>query len=92
MAPILQHPIVRHVRTWVRAHPKEFGVLAHLLRRAGSVITRAELAEQVWEDLPDTPSNVIEVTVYHLREKIDRGHPHPLIHTVRGAGYVLKAS
>lgn len=71
---------------------KEFGVLAHLMRRTGHVITRAELAEQVWEDLPDTPSNVIEVTVYHLREKIDRGHPQPLIHTVRGAGYVLRAS
>lgn len=69
---------------------KEFGVLAHLLRRAGNVVTRAELAEKVWEDLQDTPSNVIEVTVYHLREKIDRGFSPTLIHTVRGAGYLLQ--
>lgn len=71
---------------------KEFGVLAHLLRRAGNVVTRAELAETVWEDLPNTPSNVIEVTVYHLREKIDRGFSPALIQTVRGAGYLLQTS
>ncbi|MDZ4402780.1 response regulator transcription factor [Prosthecobacter sp.] len=71
---------------------KEFGVLAHLLRRAGNVVTRAELAEQVWEDLPNTPSNVIEVTVYHLREKVDRGFSPALIQTVRGAGYLLQES
>ncbi|MGV3661725.1 MAG: response regulator [Prosthecobacter sp.] len=71
---------------------KEFGVLAHLLRRAGNVVTRAELAEKVWEDLQNTPSNVIEVTVYHLREKIDRGFSPTLIHTVRGAGYLLQSS
>jgi two-component system copper resistance phosphate regulon response regulator CusR len=71
---------------------KEFGVLAHLLRRAGHVVTRAELAETVWEDLPNTPSNVIEVTVYHLREKIDRGFTPSLIQTVRGAGYLLQKS
>ena len=69
---------------------KEFGVLAHLLRHAGNVVTRAELAETVWEDLPNTPSNVIEVTVYHLREKIDRGFTPTLIQTVRGAGYLLQ--
>lgn len=69
---------------------KEFGVLAHLLQHAGQVVTRAELAEVVWEDLQGTPSNVIEVTVYHLREKVDRGFAQALIHTVRGAGYVLK--
>lgn len=69
---------------------KEFGVLTHLLRRAGQVVTRAQLAEEVWEDLQGTPSNVIEVTVYHLREKIDRGFTHSLIHTVRGSGYTLR--
>lgn len=69
---------------------KEFGVLAYLLRRAGQVVSRAELAEQVWEDLQNTPSNVIEVTVYHLREKIDRGFSPALIQTVRGAGYIMQ--
>ena len=69
---------------------KEFGVLAYLLRHIGQVVTRAQLAEEVWEDLQGTPSNVIEVTVYHLREKIDRGFAPALINTVRGAGYTLK--
>lgn len=69
---------------------KEFGVLAHLLRHAGQVVTRAQLAEEVWEDLQGTPSNVIEVTMYHLREKVDRGFTPALIHTVRGAGYTLR--
>lgn len=69
---------------------KEFGVLAHLLKRIGQVVTRAELAEQVWADLPNTPSNVIEVTVYHLREKLDRGFSPALNQTVRGAGYLLQ--
>jgi two-component system copper resistance phosphate regulon response regulator CusR len=71
---------------------KEFGVLAHLLKRSGQVVNRSELAEQVWADLPNTPSNVIEVTVYHLREKIDRGFTPALIQTVRGAGYLLQPS
>lgn len=69
---------------------KEFGVLAYLLRRAGHVVSRTELAEQVWEDLQNTPSNVIEVTVYHLREKIDRGFAPALIQTVRGSGYLMQ--
>lgn len=69
---------------------KEFAVLTHLLKRAGQVVTRAQLAEEVWYDLRGTPSNLIEVTVYHLREKIDRGFTPSLIHTVRGVGYVLK--
>lgn len=69
---------------------KEFAVLEHLLRRAGQVVSRARLAELVWDDLQGTPSNVIEVTVYHLREKIDRGFAQALIHTVRGAGYMLR--
>lgn len=69
---------------------KEFAVLTHLLKRAGQVVTRAQLAEEVWHDLRETPSNLIEVTVYHLREKIDRGFTPALIHTVRGVGYVLK--
>jgi DNA-binding response OmpR family regulator len=48
------------------------------------------LAEQVWDENFDPFSNVIEVTVYHVREKVDRGFSPPLIHTVRGVGYILK--
>lgn len=69
---------------------KEFAVLAHLLRNAGRVITRTQLAQSVWDENFDPFSNVIDVTIYHLREKVDRGFAQPLIHTVRGSGYVLK--
>ena len=69
---------------------KEFAVLAHLLRNAGRVITRTQLAQAVWDENFDPFSNVIDVTIYHLREKVDRGFATQLIHTVRGSGYVLK--
>ena len=71
--------------------PKEFGVLEHLMRHEGEVITRTQLAEQVWDENFDSLSNVIDVTVYHLREKIDRSFDPPLIQTLRGVGYILKA-
>jgi heavy metal response regulator len=71
---------------------KEFGVLSHLMRHPQHVVTRTQLAEQVWDENFDPFSNVIDVTVYHLREKVDRGFAMPLIHTVRGTGYVLKQS
>lgn len=70
---------------------REFAVLEYLLRHAGAVVTRTQLAEHVWDDSYDAASNVIDVTVYHLREKLDRNREPRLIHTVRGVGYVLKA-
>lgn len=69
---------------------REFAVLEHLLRHPGEVVTRTQLAEHVWDENFDSFSNVIDVTVYHLREKVDRDFQPSLIHTVRGAGYVLK--
>ena len=69
---------------------KEFGVLEYLLRHPDEVVTRTQLAEHVWDENFDSFSNVIDVTVYHLREKVDRGFQPALIHTVRGVGYVLK--
>ncbi len=69
---------------------REFAVLAHLVRHAGEIVTRTRLAEQVWDENFDPLSNVIDVTVYHLREKVDRGFPARLIHTVRGSGYVFR--
>ena len=69
---------------------KEFAVLICLARHAGEVMTRTRLAEQVWDENFDPLSNVIDVTVYHLREKVDREFAPRLIHTVRGRGYVLR--
>lgn len=69
---------------------REFAVLEYLLRHQGEVISRTRLSEQVWDQHFDSMTNVIDVTLYHLREKVDRGFGSPLIHTVRGVGYVLK--
>ena len=71
---------------------REFAVLEHLMRHQGEVISRTRLSEQVWDQHFDSMTNVIDVTLYHLREKVDRGFATPLIHTVRGVGYVLKNS
>lgn len=68
---------------------KEFSVLEYLLRHLGSVISRTQLTEHVWDENFDAMSNVVDVTVYRLREKIDR-RGVPLVHTVRGAGYVVR--
>ena len=62
-----------------------------MLRRVGQVVSRAELAEHVWDRSFDPFSNVIDVTMHQLREKVDRGSSTRLIHTVRGVGYVLRA-
>ncbi len=70
--------------------PREFGVLEYLLRHSDEVISRTRLSEHVWDENFDSFSNVIDVTVYHLREKVDRDFTPRLIHTVRGVGYVLR--
>ena len=69
---------------------KEYGLLEYLMQRAGQVVTRTELSEHVWDIHFDNESNVIDVYINFLRKKIDKGHGKPLLHTVIGAGYVLK--
>jgi two-component system OmpR family response regulator len=71
--------------------PREFKLLETLLRHAGQVMTRTMLLEKVWDYSFDPQTNVIDVHISRLRQKIDRGFAHPLIHTVRGAGYSLRA-
>jgi two-component system copper resistance phosphate regulon response regulator CusR len=70
---------------------KEFLLLAHLVRSAGQIVSRAEIAEQVWGINFATNTNVVDVMVRRLRAKVDDPFAPKLIHTVRGAGYVLKA-
>ncbi|QEH37789.1 Transcriptional activator protein CzcR [Aquisphaera giovannonii] len=70
--------------------PKEFGLLALLSRRAGDVLSRTLIAEQVWDMNFDSDSNVVDVHIRRLRAKVDDPFPTKLIHTVRGAGYVLE--
>jgi DNA-binding response OmpR family regulator len=70
---------------------KEYALLEYFLRNAGRVLTRAMIAEHVWNLDFDTFTNVIDVYVSYLRNKIDKGRERKLIHTVRGSGYVLRA-
>jgi two-component system copper resistance phosphate regulon response regulator CusR len=70
--------------------PKEFALLTLLMRRAGEVQSRTAIAEQVWDMNFDSDTNVVEVAVRRLRTKVDDPYPVKLLHTVRGAGYVLE--
>jgi two-component system, OmpR family, copper resistance phosphate regulon response regulator CusR len=71
--------------------PKEYALLEFLLRRRDQVLSRAIIAQHVWGVNYDTFTNVIDVYVNYLRNKIDNGYEPKLIHSVRGVGYVLKA-
>jgi two-component system OmpR family response regulator len=71
--------------------PREFQLLEYLMRNTGHVVTRTMLLEHVWDYHFDPQTNVIDVHVSRLRQKIDRNFDRPLIHTVRGAGYCLRA-
>ena len=70
--------------------PKEFALLSLLVRRAGEVLSRTIIAEQVWDMNFDSDTNVVDVAIRRLRQKVDDPFEQKLIHTVRGAGYVLK--
>ena len=69
---------------------KEFTLLTLMLRRQGKVLSRTEIAEQVWDMNFDSDTNVIEVAIRRLRSKLDDPFDRPLLHTVRGMGYVLE--
>lgn len=71
---------------------KEFLLLAHLVRSAGEVVSRTEMVEQVWDINFQTDTNVVDVMVRRLRAKVDDPFRKKLIHTIRGAGYVLKVA
>ncbi len=75
----------------IELQPREFRLLEYLMRHAGQVVTRAMLLESVWDYHFDPQTNVIDVHVSRLRQKIDRGEAVALLHTVRGAGYRLGA-
>jgi DNA-binding response OmpR family regulator len=70
---------------------KEYALLEYFMRHAGRVLTRPMISEHVWDQDFDTFTNVIDVYVNYLRNKIDRGRSRKLIHTIRGSGYMLKA-
>ncbi|MCU0892869.1 MAG: response regulator transcription factor [Rhodospirillales bacterium] len=83
--------IVRRGGRQIDLQPREFRLLEYLMRHAGHVVTRTMLLEGVWDYHFDPQTNVIDVHISRLRGKIDKGFSAPLLHTVRGAGYTLRA-
>jgi len=74
----------------IELQPKEFSLLAHLMRNAGRVVTKTTILERVWDYSFDPQTNVVDVVICRLRNKVDRDYPRKLIHTMRGVGYVLR--
>ena len=86
----LQSRKVQRMGQRVELSPKEFALLSLLMRRAGEVLSRTLIAEQVWDMNFDCDTNVVDVHIRRLRLKVDEPFECKLIHTVRGAGYVLE--
>ncbi len=82
---------VRRAGRPIELKPKEYSLLEFLMRHSDRPVTRSLIIEHVWDIHFDSISNVVEVHINSLRSKIDRGFPVPLIHTVRGVGYMLSA-
>ena len=70
--------------------PQEFSLLEYLCRNQGRVVTRTMILDHVWRMRIDPATNVVDVHIYRLRSKVDYDTVQPLIHTIRGVGYVLK--
>ncbi|MFH6783679.1 MULTISPECIES: response regulator transcription factor [Methylobacterium] len=86
----LSHRVTRAGQE-IPLQPREFRLLEYLMRHAGQVVTRTMLLEHVWDYHFDPQTNVIDVHVSRLRSKVDKGFERPMIHTVRGAGYMVRA-
>ncbi len=74
----------------IALQPREYRLLEYLMKNAGQVVTRTMLLENVWDYHFDPQTNVIDVHISRLRGKIDKGFGRPLLHTIRGAGYMLR--
>ncbi|MGE5547704.1 MAG: response regulator transcription factor [Solirubrobacterales bacterium] len=82
--------VVRRAGKPIALHPREFRLLEYLMRHAGQVVTRTMLREAVWDYHFDPQTNTLDVHISRLRQKIEKGFPGQIIHTVRGAGYCLR--
>jgi two-component system, OmpR family, response regulator len=83
---------VRRGEGKVDLQPREFSLLEYLMRNAGRVVSKTMILEHVWDYSFDPQTNVVDVLVSRLRNKVDRDYEKKLIHTIRGVGYVLKVS
>lgn len=76
----------------IELQPREYALLEYMMRNAGRVVSKTMILERVWDYSFDPQTNVVDVLVCRLRNKIDKDFPDKLIHTIRGVGYVLKQS
>jgi two-component system, OmpR family, response regulator len=86
---LLPREVIRSGRK-IELQPKEFALLEYLMRNTGRVVSKTMIMEHVWDLNFDPQTNIVEVRISKLRDKIDKDYENKLIHTVRGAGYVLK--
>lgn len=84
--------VVRRGERQIELTLKELALLEYLMENAGRCVTRAMILERVWKLAPDTVSNVVDVYVNYLRKKIDETSETPLIHTLRGSGYMIRGN
>ena len=82
--------VVKRADKEITLTSKEYALLEYLMHHANEVVTRTMISEHVWNEDFDSFSNVVDVYVNHLRNKIDKGFKRPLIHSIRGSGYSLK--
>ncbi len=85
----LSHRVSRGTEE-IMLQPREFRLLEYLMKHAGQVVTRTMLLENVWDYHFDPQTNVIDVHISRLRSKIDKNFAQPLLHTIRGAGYMVR--
>src|SRR5713101_1336451 len=88
--PDLVRHEARRAEQSIELTAKEFDLLAYLMRNTGRVMSKDQITEHVWGYDSQATSNVVEIYIHYLRDKIDRGFARPLIRTVRGVGYTIK--
>lgn len=88
---LLTREVTRSSRR-IELQPREFSLLEYLMKNAGRVVSKTMIMEHVWDLNFDPQTNIVEVRMSKLRDKIDKDHEEKLLHTVRGAGYILKTA
>ncbi|MBA3640253.1 MAG: response regulator transcription factor [Acidobacteria bacterium] len=89
---LMTRRVTRDGRELPELRPREFALLEYLMRNAGRVVSKTMILSHVWDYSFDPRTNVVDVLVFRLREKIDKGFEHKMIGTVRGIGYVLQVA
>ncbi len=89
MIDVEKHNVIRSGRH-IDLSPQEFSLLQYLAVRKNQVVSRTRILEHVWQKSFDPGTNVVDVHINHLRSKIDKGFDSPMIHTIRGMGYMIK--